>query len=414
MRIAHFSTTDILGGAAQATYKLHLELIRQGVESTMLVKDIVSQKPIEVKILKRKNSLYENKIKPRIQKLAYQEYKKKYKVPKHITFSWNTLLPEYDLNIPEINEADIIALYWVGEFLSPEIIGQFKQPIVWRLSDIWPFSGGCHYPGDCKNFKTGCGNCHYFQNFNNHDFSYKLNKRKQEVWKELDITIAAPSNWIAKLAAESTIFENRKIEVIKTGVDHNKFKPIDKNLLRESFNISKDKIMILFGADSSVDERKGFKYLTQALKNFSIQNRKNIVLGIFGSKYDKNIEDLGYDIHYFGYVNETFLPIIYNLTDIFIAPSIEENLPNTVLEAMSCGIPCVSFKIGGMPDIIKNEKNGCMAKAKDSDDLFNCIQYTLENKERLGINARNIILNNFTQEKQANNYIKLYNSILNK
>jgi glycosyltransferase involved in cell wall biosynthesis len=414
LNIVHFSTTDTLGGAAQATYKLHKELLKQGLHSTLFVRNIVSTKPESVKILRRVDTLYENKIKPRIQKYVYKQLKAKYEIPKHIPFSWNTYLPKYNISIKEIEEADIVSLYWIGEFLSPKIIANFKQPIVWRLSDIWPFSGGCHYPGSCTNYSSGCGNCHYLKHPSHNDFTKKLNKLKYELWKPLDITIAAPSNWIAELAAQSTIFQNRTIQVIKTGVDHHHFKPIEKSTLREVFNISKDKILILFGANSANDDRKGIKYLIEALSYFPKQDRKDIALGIFGGNYHQSIDDMGFDIHYFGYVNETFLPIIYNLSDIFIAPSLEENLPNTVIEAMACGVPPISFRVGGLPDLIEHGKNGSLAIPKDASDLYQCIQYSLLNKEKLGFEARKTIIDEFTQEKQAREYISLYKSILNK
>jgi glycosyltransferase involved in cell wall biosynthesis len=324
------------------------------------------------------------------------------------------LLPEYNLNISAIQNADIIGLYWIGEFLSPEIISKIEKPIVWRLSDIWPFSGGCHYPGMCTNYITGCGNCHYFKKPSDNDYSHKLNKKKKDLWKSLDITIAAPSKWIAELASKSNIFINRNIEIIKTGVDENHFKPNNKSVLRKIFNISNEKTFMLFGADTASDERKGIKYLIQALEYFKPAERKNIVLGIFGGNYDKSLDNIGFDVHYFGYVTETFLPIVYNLSDVFIAPSIEENLPNTVIEAMSCGIPSVSFEVGGMSDLIQHRINGCMAYPRDAKSLYENIQYSLKNSESLGLEARKTILESFTQRNQANQYIKLYKNILEK
>jgi glycosyltransferase involved in cell wall biosynthesis len=414
MKVVHFSTTDVLGGAAQATYKLHKELINQGIRSHMFVRYSVSPRPYLVTELKRKNTIYENKIKPRIQKYAYKRLQSKYQVAKHIPFSWNLHLPDYNLNISEIEEADIVCLYWIGEFLSPEVISTIKKPIVWRLSDIWPFSGGCHYPGNCTNYKNGCGNCHYFINPKENDYSRELNYKKQELWNSLDITIAAPSRWIADLAGKSNIFKNKKIEIIKTGVDENHFKPIDRNILRRAFNISENKLLILFGADSASDERKGIKYLIDALGLYKKEDRKDIALGIFGGNYHHSIDELGFEIHYFGYVNESFLPIVYNMSNVFIAPSIEENLPNTVLEAMACGIPSVTFNIGGLPDLIEHKKNGCMAIPQNTVDLHECIKYAVKHREELGSEARKTILKEFTQEHQAKSYIQLYKKILNK
>lgn len=98
-----------------------------------------------------------------------------------------------------------------------------------------------------------------------------------------------------------------------------------------------------------------------------------------------------------------------------MAPSVYDNLPNTVMEAAACSIPSVGFKIGGMPDLIEHCSNGYLAKAYETEDLATGIAWVLENKERdqkLSASAREKAEMEFTLELQARRYLSLYNEVL--
>jgi len=412
MKVVHFSTSESLGGAAQATYKLHKGLLASNIDSKLFVKYISSPRVKEVYELHRQTGFLENKILPRIRTIQKKSLVKNYTLQPHAPFSWNKFLPNYRLDEQAIQQADIVGLYWIGEFLSPENLANIHQPIVWRLSDIWPFSGGCHYPGKCKGFQSSCGNCPVLQSDSSQDESRLLLERKIKSFEHLNITIAAPSHWIAGLARTSTLFKNRRIEVIKTGVDENHFKPLIKAEMRKAFQIPDDTELILFGADSASDPRKGIRLLIDALKIIQKSSNRKLELGIFGRNYDSEFDTLGFPVRYFGYITELYLPILYNCADIFIAPSIEENLPNTALEAMACEIPVCGFNIGGMSDLIQNKQNGMLADQIEADALAESILYALEHSNDLGKNARETICTQFTQTLQTQAYIQLYNSLL--
>lgn len=411
MKVAHLSTSEALGGAAQATYKLHRELIKQGIESKLYVRYPSSIRPNEVYSLTKESGLWEAKFKPRIRQYTINKIKQQYKPASYIPFSYNTLLPHYPLREKFIQEADIIGLYWIGEFLNPENLALIKKPIVWRLSDIWPFSGGCHYPGSCTGYTSGCGNCPKLNSRDTNDFSRKLVERKKEAYKDLSITVAAPTRWIAKLASESLLFKDRRIEVIPTGVDETHFKPLLQSEIRKAFSIPEDSMLILFGADSATDPRKGIQYLTEALKILKNKLGSKICLGIFGGNYDPALDKLGLEIRYFGYITELYLPVLYNCADVFVAPSLEENLPNTALEAMACGVPVVGFDTGGMPELISSGHNGYLAELNNAESLARGIEETLRNQEQMSKAARQTILDSFTQQQQTASYIKLYHNL---
>jgi glycosyltransferase involved in cell wall biosynthesis len=250
------------------------------------------------------------------------------------------------------------------------------------------------------------------QSHNANDESKEHILRKIESFKDLDITIVAPSKWIAELASQSTVFKNRRIEIIRTGVDSSQFKPLLKSEMRKAFSISENATLVLFGADSVIDPRKGIKLLIDSLKILKQSGINNLELGIFGNGYNQQLYDLGFTIHNFGFLNNFTLPVIYNCADVFVAPSIQENLPNTALEAMACGVPVCGFNIGGMPDLITNNFNGSLAYELSSEALASSILNTLSNPKTMGENARMTICNNFTQEQGVNNYLNLFNSLV--
>jgi len=414
MKVAHFSTSDIMGGAAKATHKLHKQLLKLNIDSRLFVKYILNLNPEQVFSLENEKGIYAEKIKPRIRAYIYKQLKEKYPIDEQVPFTWNYMLHNYPMKEEFIRTADIIGLYYIGDFLNPENLKNIHQPIVWRMSDIWPFTGGCHYSGNCKKYETGCGACPVLKSIDNEDFSHKLIKRKLEAWKDLNLTITAPSKWIGELAGNSLLFKGKRVEVIKSGVNENLFKPLDKSFARRALNIPEDCTLILFGSDSIIDPRKGMKYLKGALQIIKGRYKQNISIGLFGSHYDPEMKSLGMETYFFGHTSETFLPLLYNAANVFVAPSLEENLANTVIESISCGIPAVTFNIGGMPDMINENKNGRMAENISDESLAEAIMDALENQISMGAAGREFALQNHQQEVQAGKYVKLYEELLQK
>jgi len=97
-----------------------------------------------------------------------------------------------------------------------------------------------------------------------------------------------------------------------------------------------------------------------------------------------------------------------------VVPSRQDNLPNTALEAQACGIPVVSFNIGGLTDIIAHKKTGYIAKAFDAKDLAKGIFWVLDNYKNVefGVNAREQILQKFSEKNISESYEDIYKNIL--
>jgi glycosyltransferase involved in cell wall biosynthesis len=419
MNVVQISTSDIQGGAARAAFRLNQALNKLNVNSKMLVQsktgDDVSVKSVaETKIQKGLT-----KIRPYYDMLHLKLYKNIQKGP----FSVAGIGVDICKN-NYVKETDLINLHWINAgFLSLKSIkklNQLNKPIVWTLHDMWPFTGGCHYSGGCTKYKEKCGQCPMLNSNKDRDLTRRIWGKKNKYYKNLNLTIVTCSTWLAQCAKDSSLFNDLGIEVIPNSVDINIFKPIKKEIARDILNLPQNRYLLLFGAMSAIsDKRKGFYYLNEALgkiKKDYPQIKDDIELLVFGASYSEDINNLSIKTNFLGRLNdEQSIALCYSAADIFITPSLEDNLPNTIMESLSCGTPVVGFKIGGIPDMIGHKQNGYLAEYKSVDDLAQGIYWMLEDKKRLidlGQNARQKVLDNYTYDIVGNRYLKLYKQLL--
>ena len=408
------STSDIFGGAARAAYRLHQGLLSLELDSQIFVQNKLTD---DYTVINSYNNEIEKvivKARPTLDTLPTIFYSKKQQTPFH-----TQLLPNNShQKINQLN-ADIVNLHWItAGFISIASLSKIKAPLVWTLHDMWAFTGGCHYNGDCLSYTESCGSCPQLGSNSNSDLSRQIWKKKHHSWQDLNLTIVTPSHWLADCAKKSSLFQNYRIETIPNGIDKNTYKPIEKKIAQNILNLPQDKKLILFGAvDATSQERKGFQYLISALEKLRhLENDDNFDLIVFGASEPSDNSDFPFKTNYLGKLNDDIsLAILYSAVDVFVAPSIQDNLPNTVMEALACGVPCVAFKIGGMGDMIEHQHNGYLAKPLEMSDLAQGIIWVLENDDRhhkLSENARKTVEDKFTLKHQASKYLELYNSIL--
>ncbi len=414
MKVLILSTSDIEGGAARATYRLHQGLQKAGVDSQILVRTQLSDDP---SVIGPNNKIKEQlaHLRTTLDNLPLQLQRQRDRTI--FSLQW---FP--DIVAPKVNQInpDIINLHWVNfGFLKIETLAKLNKPLVWTLHDMWAFTGGCHYNSECDRYTQSCGNCPQLKSEKNQDLSRWVWQRKAKYWQNLNLTVVTPSKWLADCAKASSLFKNTPIEVIPNGIDLEKYRPINKQIARELLKLPTDKQLILFGSmKATSDRRKGFHLLQPALQNLIQSSWHNkLELVVFGSS-QSNRNDLGVKVHYLGQLNDDIsIALAYAAADAFVLPSVQDNLPNTIVEAIACGTPCVAFNIGGMPDLIEHQQNGYLAQAYKSEDLAQGIAWVLENKERhqkLCLNARKKAEQEFTQQQQASRYLSLFEQILNK
>jgi glycosyltransferase involved in cell wall biosynthesis len=313
---------------------------------------------------------------------------------------------------------DIIHLHWVANMMRLETLRQFKAPMVWTMHDSWPFTGGCYVPFDCTRYRESCGRCPVLGSSEENDLSRRVWRRKQRAWQGLNLTFVAPSRWMAECARASSLFHASRIEVIPNPIDVGRFKPIHKGTARKILSLPLDKKLILFGAKSATTDRnKGFHLLAQALNELASRIGKDTAeVVVFGTDEPTQPLNLDFKIHYLGWFSDDIsLTLLYSAADLFVLPSIQESLGYTVMEAMSCGTPCVAFDQGGVPDLIEHQKNGYLAKPYEPSDLARGIAWVLESddrREKLSFQARCKVVQEFALERIADRHLALYRDIM--
>lgn len=380
MKVLHLSESDG-GGAGRATLRLHRGLQRLGVDSQILVQlkysDESSVFAPQTTLGKASAKL---KLPERLDALPLKFYPQRHAAD--FSLQW---LPESLISKVAKFASDVVNLHWVCHgYLSIESIAKFQKPIVWTLHDMWAFTGGCHYSQECDRYINSCGACPQLSSSKNADISRWVWQRKLKAWQDVNLTIVTPSTWLAKCARSSSLFKDVRVEVILNGLDTQHYKPIPQQVARSLLNLPQNKQLILFGAMyPNSDRRKGFHWLQQALKNIrKSEGHDSIEIAIFGAARPQESIELGLPSHYLGRLNDDIsLAVVYSAADVFVAPSTQDNLPNTVMEALACGTPCVAFNIGGMPDMIEHQHNGYLAQAFDSEDLARGIIWVLEHQE---------------------------------
>ena len=391
--------TNYGGGAGIACRRLHKALLTNGCDSNLLVLDKVNS-PEEKNVYS-------------IEEIISKQYGNWYFILlKFINRALNKFptltTPKAYINGPSsvfridqlaiYKESDIIHLHWVPKIISyKHVFANKKKVFFWTLHDMNPFTGGNHYTTDLcySSFKK------LLQN---------NSEKKKAYLKGTDLTIISPSSWLAGLAKKSEVFKDFEVHRIPNCLDVEIFKSSDKIQTREKLNINLiGKTFILFVAEDPNDHRKGMNILLTALKQ--LKNKDQFCLLIVGKKIE--IAEIDIQVIQLGFIkNEADLASCYNAADFFITPSIEDNLPNTILEALSCGVPVLAFNTGGIPDLVEHKNNGYLGEEISSDNLVKGINWLNENcnNKTLQLNARNKVLENYTFDIVTLQHVQLYES----
>jgi glycosyltransferase involved in cell wall biosynthesis len=409
MKILHLSTSDIEGGAAKAAYRFHQGLINAGIDSKMLVRAKFGK---DSSVITNKTLI--SRLGSKLDGFPLKNYPKK----ERTMFSTQWFPDSVVEQVKQI-DPDIIHLHWVcNGFLQIESLAKLQKPIVWTLHDMWAFTGGCHYTQECDRYTQSCGYCPQLGSIKPKDLSFQIWQRKSNAWCNLNLTVVACSRWLAECALSSSLFRNVRVEVISNGLNTQIYKPMQKQMVRNALNLPNDKYLVLFGAGStSEDPRKGFHYLLSALQQLNLNQWSNqLEVVIFGESRTAHNLPIPFKTHYLGCLSDDVsLALAYSSADLFVAPSVQDNLPNTVLEAMACGVPCLAFDIGGMPDMIDHQHNGFLARPFDTANLAKGIEWVLEDLTRHQILSNNAYQKSrlkFCLKQQVNQFLILYESIL--
>lgn len=423
MKIAIVAHTDG-GGAGKSAYRLFDGLRTAGASVKMLVLQKTTLDP-DVRVLpvllRDGDSCYDHTI-PESQHEAmrmFQGWKNR----------WNSEYPNWasgyemfsdhrsrirlDL-VKEIQEADIINLHWVAGILDvSSVLGRLAhKKIFWTLHDMNAFTGGCHYSNGCLRFQKGCGSCPQLASTNQKDASSAVHTIKRAGYEGVPFQVITPSRWLQKSAQSSSLFKDRTVHHIPYGIPLQTFKPRDSGKLRQQLGIAPETRVLLFGA-VELNERKGKIPAVEFIKAFKPAENEEVAFVSFGTIPDDLKSPYGIPSYSLGQIHdEQKIAEIYSMADVFILPSIEDNLPNVVLESLACGTPVVGFRTGGVPDMLTHQKDGYVCNGFAGNTLVEGVRWVLDQPKAEIQRAAFEKGHRYRPEIQAEAYLELFGQSL--
>ena len=412
MKVVLLNTYSRTGGAAVAAVRLLRALQKQGVSVQMCVLHKERGDKLIESVEKSHCARFLNRI---------RFYWERMVIFLHNHFNRSQLFRVSIANtgidisgMPCVKEADVIHLHWINQgFLSLTDIKRLValgKPIVWTMHDMWPCTGICHYARDCQSFHQLCGACFYLDSHAAYDLSTRVYRKKQEIYEGADISFVGCSKWIASLGRKSALLRGKRVLDIPNPIDRSLFRPADKKESREILSLPPDKKLVLFGALNVTDERKGVGYLFKALPLLD----QSVELVVFGQVKSDIRRLVPVPIHSLGYLSdEKKIVSLYNAVDLFVTSSLDDNLPNMIMESMACGTPCVGFRTGGIPEMIDHLVNGYVAEYADEADLAKGIEWVLghPDKKELSDACLAKVRRCYAEDVVAKQYMNLYGEI---
>jgi glycosyltransferase involved in cell wall biosynthesis len=402
------------GGAGGAAYRLHQGLRMRGVDSSLLVQfdsrgtegiHTVARDPVTRRLAWRRGLV------DRLPVRAYPDRARPHSL-------WPLWLPD-PLVSRRVRELDptVVNLHWVLDALvSVEMVPRLPRPLVWTMHDMWPFTGGCDYSLGCERFAEACGACPVLGSDARRDLSRWIWRRKRRAWSGLELTAVAPSRWLAGCARRSSLFRDRRVELIPYGIDTSAFKPVDRTAARSLLNLPAGKRLVMFGAHDDTP-RKGLRELAAALRALaSAGAAPDLEALVTGPPSLAARHELPVPVHARGpFRDEPSMVAAYSSADVLVLPSLWDNLPMTGLEALACGTPVVGFAgDSGVPDLVDHRRNGYLARAFDVDDLARGIGWVTgdtERRESLAAAAREKAEREYPLDLCARRYERLFEEV---
>ncbi|WP_024999419.1 glycosyltransferase family 4 protein [Prevotella falsenii] len=416
MRVLIVNTSEQTGGAAVAANRLKDALNNNGIEANMLVRDKLSD---DKTVFTIKNGW----------RTRWNKLWERWCIFRHLHFSKHNLFAIDIANagtditqLQAFKDADVVHLAWINQGMLSlkgiEKILKTGKPLVWTMHDIWPATAVCHITLDCRQFETQCKECRLLPSGVGRNLVRKTWKRKEAIEGRSHIIYITCSKWLQGEAKRSALIGQNTIECIPNPIDTNVFCKSDKVEARRKLGLPADKRLILFASQRVTNRNKGMSYLVDACRKMVEQHPEtlaNTAVVVLGSHAEDLREHFDLPMFPLGYVSDTQQIVdVYNAIDVFVLPSLSDNLPNTIMEAMACGVPCVGFKVGGIPEMIDHERNGYVVKMKDAADLAYGINWVLNvaDYEKLSSDAVEKVKQCYSQARVATQYIDIYKRAL--
>lgn len=409
MKIQLLNHSDTVGGAARAAYRIHHALRSVGADSRLYVNNAsLGDWTVQGPVGKRERTMA--RVRPAIAGFLNRLLSTDNPIlhsPAVLPSSWPKRIKNGD--------SDVVNLHWINhEMMSIEDIGRIQKPVVWTLHDMWAFCGAEHVTEDFR-WREGYTN----RNRPAYESGFDLNRwvwhRKRKAWRR-PVQIVTPSHWLADCVRQSALMRDWPISVIPNAIDTEVWRPIEKSLARNLMGLPSEGPLLLFGTfGENAAPHKGFDLLRSAIQHLRGQ-MEGLQLVVFGQFTPREPEDMGFPIHYVGHLyDDLSLRTLYSAADVMVIPSRRENLPNTGVESLTCGTPVVAFDTCGLPDIVRHQQTGYLAKPFDAEDLAKGVRWVLKDSDRYALlcaNARNDAVTRFSYPVVARQYLQVYEAAI--
>jgi glycosyltransferase involved in cell wall biosynthesis len=418
LRILQVSSFDASGGAARSAYRLHRGLLDRGHHSRMLVGRRDSDDPTVTEHGTPRDpvSKLRTRLRRRHLKRDFQPYQgRRPSWPEKFTDdrSWRDWEHGHGLD-----GFDVINLQWVSGLVDYRRFFAAVPPgvpVAWTLRDMNTFTGGCHYDAGCGRYTARCGSCPQLGSSDDDDLSRRVWLRKEELFSGLSpnrLHLVTPSRWMAAEVARSSLLGTRfPVSVIPNGVNTEEFAPRDRSAAREALGIPRESLVVLFVAYSVAPRRKGFDLLSQALRELA-EVPNLFLLSVGGGTPAPNLAVP--QLHLGKVAQNRFLSVAYSAADVYVIPSLQDNLPSTVLEAMACGTPVVGFDTGGIAEMVEPGRTGDLAPVGDVSSLARTIERLLaapDARAEMAGRSRQRVLEEFSMDLYVSRYEELYEAL---
>lgn len=322
---------------------------------------------------------------------------------------------------PLVQQADIIHLHWVNDaFLSLHALrsmSTWHKPVVVTMHDMWTFTGGCHYSGACEGYRGGCVRCPKVRRpF--HAMVQNHRQSKSSVWQQFragGIRWVGCSRWLADCARAAGILHATAIRHIPNPINTDLFRYLPQQQARDTLQLPHDRFILLCGAASLNDRRKGMDILWEALRRLEQEQPETagrLLLCTFGKTADfeafKKIEHK----HLGSFRDPAALNRLYAAADAYVLTSRQDNLPNTIMEAMASGTPVLATPVGGIPEMIAHMHNGYLMRDLSPEACVDGILFLMKQAATLRPLARQWVEKHYAEAIVARQYAELYEELL--
>lgn len=415
MRILHINNYDRVGGAARAMYRLHQGLQRLGHHSQLLVSHQTILEPDidhlgrQAKPFRTLTDRFLDHIGLRLNKwwgVDDWSYRNTWHIPQ----------------MPAFQQTDVINLHNLhGGYFNLRALPTLvrPKPIVWTLHDMWALTGHCAYAYDCERWRTGCYDCPLLKGSGRQivepapvpgDRSRLVWKAKRRVYQTTPLHMVTPSKWLYGLVRENILASSVTVHCIPYGIDLGVFHPLDQSVAREALNLPMDAHIVFFSAAQVMNRRKGLTYLMAALERLADDD--SIWLLTSGGRVDLGTQVERFKVRQLGHLSDEHLQrLAFAAADLCVYPTLADNQPLVLIEALACGTPIVSFDVGGVSEMVRHMETGYLARYQDPYDLAKGIQMLLNDdtlRAQMCHRCREIAKSNYPLELQARRYLEVY------